>query len=473
MVHGCAPPTQPTCVSDYCCGIPMTLPPPSYNNNPKSFAFATVRKRWPIIVKDIIKDLDVYTSAHPAAQDCGKYVSGKLTQVLADFENDAAVAQFLAEDIKLKPELRVYNEELAQFNAVAPVTWLTGPWLFLECYLYQLINLVFQQTQKLGLVDAFERLKNLTFQQSSFGVLELCKRYEVLKRQMAVSKPDGATLKLLFHEYIDVSLWGNATDLSLLAGNVTLDDIRSVQGEEVRKKNEEKIIANDTDKAWAHFENSSRHRVDFVLDNSGFELFADLNLALFLLDSGLAKQVVFHCKDIPWFVSDTMPKDFDNLVAQLGDPSFFLDIYNVASDKDAVAFFLANLKTYVADGSIEVKQHKFWTSSANFWSIPAEKDLYQDLLLSNLVIFKGDLNYRKLTGDLEWAKTTPFVTAIQDLASSKLPVLALRTCKADVVVGLPEGLNEKLVAEYASAGNEGIFWTASGKWAVISFSDGL
>lgn len=450
----------------------MSLPSPSYNNNPKSFAFATVRKRWPIIVKDIIKDLDAYTSDHPAAETCGKYVTQKLTQILADFENDAAVSEFLASDLKLKPELQIYNHQLAQFNAVSPVTWLTGPWLYLECYLYQLINLYFQQTEKLTQVDAFERLKNATFQQSSFGVLELCKRYQVLKRQTAASKPDDDTLKLLFHEHIDVSLWGNATDLSLLAGNVTLEDIRSVQGEEMRKKNEEKIIANDTDKAWSHYKNSSRKRVDFVLDNSGFELFADLSLALFLLDSGLTKKVVLHCKDIPWFVSDTMPKDFDNLIEQLSDPSFFLDIYKVSENKDALSFFVANLKTYVADGSIEIKQHKFWTSCSNFWSIPAEKDLYQDLLCSNLVIFKGDLNYRKLTGDLDWDKTTPFVTAIQDLATSKLPVLALRTCKADVVVGLPEGLHEKLVAEYASTGNEGIFWTASGKWAVISFSDG-
>lgn len=450
----------------------MTLPSPSFNSNPKSFAYSTVRRRWPIIIKDIIKDVDAYTSDHPATESCGKYVTQKLEQVLADFENDAVVVEFLAEDLRLKPELEIYNHQLAQFNVVNTVTWLTGPWLYLECYLYQLINLYFQQTDTLGEVDAFERLKNATFKQSSFGVLELCKRYEVLKRQMALAKPDEATLKLLFHEYIDVSLWGNATDLSLLAGNVTLDDIRSVQGAEVRKKNEEKIIANDTDKAWAHFANSSRHRVDFVLDNSGFELFADLNLALFLLDSSLVKKVVLHCKDIPWFVSDTMPKDFGNLVDQMGDPSFFLDIHAVAEDKAALTFFLANLKSYVANGSIEVKQHKFWTSCANFWAIPYENDLYQDLLASNLIIFKGDLNYRKLTGDLEWEKTTPFVTAIQDLAASKLPVLALRTCKADVVVGLPEGLNEKLVEEYASTGNEGIFWTASGKWAVISFCDG-
>jgi damage-control phosphatase, subfamily III len=93
-------------------------------------------------------------------------------------------------------------------------------------------------------------------------------------------------------------------------------------------------------------------------------------------------------------------------------------------------------------------------------------------LKSDLIIFKGDLNYRKLTGDLMWDKTTPFKTAIQDLATSKLPILSLRTCKADVVVGLPEGVNEKLIKTYKEMGNDiGEFWTSSGKWAVISFNN--
>lgn len=88
-----------------------------------------------------------------------------------------------------------------------------------------------------------------------------------------------------------------------------------------------------------------------------------------------------------------------------------------------------------------------------------------------MIVFKGDLNYRKLTGDLQWPKTTSFKTAIQQLATSGLPILSLRTCKADVVVGLPDGVNEKLIKVYKDAGNEvGEFWSSSGKWAVISFN---
>lgn len=451
----------------------MSLPPPAYNDNPKSFAYPTVHKRWPTIIEGAIADIAAHTAAHPETAQCGEYVTGKLKQLLADFKSDAAVAPFTADEVALKPDLAVYNTELAAYNAQKRVTWLTGPWLYLECYVYQLIALWFKQTQKLQDFDVFERLKTNTFRQLAFGVGELCKRYEVLAQQLQGQSVDADALRLLFVEFVDISLWGNATDLSLLAGNVTLEDIKSVQGAEVRKKNEEKIIANDIGAAWDSYMRGSRQRVDVVLDNSGFELFADLCLALFLLDAGLVQTVVLHCKQVPWFVSDTMPKDFDALVQQLGDREFFADMHKSDADARLVRHFVAKLEAYVAKGLISTQSHAFWTSCENFWAIPRHADLYAELQKSNLVIFKGDLNYRKLTGDLDWPKTTPFTTAVQALATSGLPVLALRTCKADVVVGLPEGLNEKLIKEYERMGNDvGEFWTASGKWAVISYSGG-
>jgi hypothetical protein len=52
-------------------------------------------------------------------------------------------------------------------------------------------------------------------------------------------------------------------------------------------------------------------------------------------------------------------------------------------------------------------------------------------------------------------------------------VLALRTCKADVVVGLPEGEDERLKATEGGGGDSGSRkWAWSGKWAVVQFSDG-
>lgn len=49
-------------------------------------------------------------------------------------------------------------------------------------------------------------------------------------------------------------------------------------------------------------------------------------------------------------------------------------------------------------------------------------------------------------------------------------MLSLRTCKADVVVGLGEGVDEKLRGTEGGGGEEARKWAWGGKWAVISFS---
>jgi hypothetical protein len=54
---------------------------------------------------------------------------------------------------------------------------------------------------------------------------------------------------------------------------------------------------------------------------------------------------------------------------------------------------------------------------------------------------------------------------------SGVNVLALRTCKADVVVGLKPGQDEKLRQEQGGDPNARK-WAWSGKWAVVSFSSG-
>lgn len=74
----------------------------------------------------------------------------------------------------------------------------------------------------------------------------------------------------------------------------------------------------------------------------------------------------------------------------------------------------------------------------------------------------------------DWDPTTPFTEAIKDLGpGSGVNVLALRTCKADVVVGLPKGRDEELLAMEGGGGDSGARkWAWSGKWAVVSFSGG-
>ena len=54
-------------------------------------------------------------------------------------------------------------------------------------------------------------------------------------------------------------------------------------------------------------------------------------------------------------------------------------------------------KNYEKQGQWVYEQHPFWCTGYTFWSINNEApDLFLHLSESDLVIFKGDLNHRKL-----------------------------------------------------------------------------
>lgn len=89
-------------------------------------------------------------------------------------------------------------------------------------------------------------------------------------------------------------------------------------------------------------------------------------------------------------------------------------------------------------------------------------DLYEIMKQSKLIIFKGDLNYRKLTSDLAWPPETPFAAILRGFAPA--PFVVLRTLKAEVVGGLRPGMVERLTAEDKN-------WMVNGKYAVIQYCD--
>lgn len=332
-------------------------------------------------------------------------------------------------------------------------------------------------------------------------MIELAHRYNDLTKQFqseqsaiasASAEERETAEKLLFVEMCEICLWGNATDLSLLT-NLSYDDIQKLQGANARKANEDKIVVNDFDKAFATLKKAQtsgaqERRIDIVLDNAGFELFVDLILAGYLLQANLATQIVLHPKNIPWFVSDVVPKDFSDLLTILVNAKEFYESPSEEeqangvkpqplSDTDAASLqgLFENWSQLYADGKIVLRPNAFWTEGGSYWRLPkTAPSLYSDLQESELVIFKGDLNYRKLTGDVMWDPSTPFIEAIGPMGpKSGVNVLALRTCKADVVVGLKKGEDEKLRAMEGGGGDSGARkWAWSGKWAVVSFSGG-
>ena len=157
---------------------------------------------------------------------------------------------------------------------------------------------------------------------------------------------------------------------------------------------------------------------------------------------------------------------------------------------------------YFSTGAWTLHSDPFWTYPHDFSLLKADDpDLYRSLSEASLVIFKGDLNYRKLVGDLAWSPTTSFEKSLQGFHPA--PLVSLRTLvscfysgfwnfppyfcqldyivevsqngcfekkicikfqKADVVVGLKEGQASK-------AQETDPEWMTNGNWGLIQFCD--
>jgi hypothetical protein len=163
-----------------------------------------------------------------------------------------------------------------------------------------------------------------------------------------------------------------------------------------------------------------------------------------------------------------MPHDMDVLLSALADTALFPD-----AKHPSVRALTERLSDCYKNGLVSFAEHPFWTTGFDFQEMPAvAPELHQDLLESTLVIFKGDLNYRKLVRDANWPHTLPFKQAIGPLRRGRdgggIKILALRTNKADVCVGLSKETLERVENEAP-----GKAWVRNGKYAVISFSDGV
>ncbi|GAO50072.1 DUF89-domain-containing protein [Saitoella complicata NRRL Y-17804] len=443
----------------------LDAPLPFYlTSDKKSFAWPSVVERYPIILTQAIDDMHRTISSLPA--DSPKLPEGK--KIIAGI---AALKHEEQHDRVLTPlpddgdaDVKDYNDELKYWNEREgrEITWFSGPWLYVECYLYRRLHSLFAQSEHWKSYDLFHRQKTDTFRSSAAAVNELAVRFGELVRDLESHKGltrDAEAQKLLFLEMAQISLWGNATDLSLLT-NLSYEDIQKLQGKEAIAKSAANILVNNLDKAWGFISQLKGGRIDFVLDNAGFELFADLIFATYLLETNHAQTIVLHPKDFGWFVSDVLPADVAHCFSQLRDSTFF-----TPEDRSAMDFLIERWMEHYAEGRIVIRPNHFWTTGHSYWRLPTcAPELHADLQESDLVIFKGDLNFRKLTGDAMWPRTTPWTNAIGPLATSGLRTLSLRTAKADVMVGLREGLEEELDQKDTK-------WAVNGKFAVVFYHD--
>lgn len=372
----------------------MPVPPPIRTDESNAFANDTMRRRIPIIIDEILTlNPDYHASIQQALQN-----------LKADIVNDKPIRlpAFPAPD---------YDEWVAYTEPYQNDTWQNTVWFYAENVFYRhVIEAVrWWETQR----DPFAPKKNIEMNSSAL--------WQLLEQ----------SFKTNLEERLHLALWGNRIDLSY--------EIAVGYG---AKADASDLLANDTHKILDKLQNG-RGVVHYVADNYGTEFAMDT----MLIDAFLQQdyEVVLHVKLHPVFVSDVIVADVWNYLARLAN-----------FPPDSPFFELGTrLRLAFDSGRLKLAPDRFWTSPRFLWQLPTR--LGRTFENAFLVIFKGDANYRRITGDTVWPEGVSFAEAVDYFPA---PLVTLRTLKSDPIVGLPVGMAAELDTIDAE-------WRVNGKRGVI------
>ncbi|KAK4873328.1 hypothetical protein RN001_015357 [Aquatica leii] len=410
----------------------------------RSFAYYTVKERLPKILTQAVdllarnKDKVVEEYGLGAKEEL-KSVIGEISKLKYELQTNKPMRNIMG----TAPDADHYNLCIAKQSNI---TYFTSVWLFAECYMYRRIKEIFELTQHLQAYDLFRILKQESFTNSYTAVVELGK-YLVTRFNETINEND---IKDEFIKLLKLILWGNKCDLSFSAGVVESSSDPFLLLTEL----ESNIVKDQSEEIWLAVSdsNSTSQFIDIVLDNAGYELFTDLCLADFLVTSKLAQKIRFYVKGMPWFVSDVTKFDFDWTIQEMKKS----DVPELKTLGDRWSKHLKEKNWIVVD-------HKFFTMPIDYSYMPKEgSDLYKQLAEAKLVIFKGDLNYRKLFGEKNWEPSTPIDVGLQGFVPSKLAIV--RTIKCQLVCGLDSGVAETIAQKSPD-------WEVTGMYGLIQFCD--
>jgi hypothetical protein len=399
----------------------LPLPAPLVGSERGTFTEFTVTQRMPGIARRVIAENNFSPNINESLENLANELpSGYLLPLINDTNVD-----FAAWEKYLEP----YKGQ----------RWVDIPWFFAETYFYRLIlNITnyFLPGEWQG-VDPSQLQKSQGLNTSLDAIIALGTQVtNWLEESQKPSHIHQTALTALIY----FALWGNRVDLSLWSAfeaNRSRFDIESQEAH---------ILVNDVYKVTKLLLNNPGKRIDFIVDNAGFELVCDLCLVDFLLGSGIASQVKLHLKPHPTFVSDAMIKD-------VHDTTEFL----ATSGYEKVSVVGERLQAYMTAGQLVLGDDYFWTSPLAFWEIP--DSLKNELANASLLIIKGDANYRRLLGDRHWDYTTNFADIVSYLP---VPIVALRTLKSEVAAGIPPEVVEQVPKSDPD-------WLTNGQWGVVQF----
>ncbi len=400
----------------------LPIAPPQRGDEPGTWAYKTISSRFVNITQRIIFD-----------NNFTKTIEIRLESLIEDIPF-VEIRHINDPDAPDQSTWKTYTKPYLGMN------WHQPPWFFTEHYFYRRIleaTRYFQPGEGY-LVDPFSYQKRKGIELSRDSIRNLT---ENLKFWCESGSDPFEVIKRLMY----INLWGNQADYSLWPAeeddkpdhpdidqaltHILVDHAGSVAGDILVAK--------------------PLSRVDFLVDNAGFELVSDLIFSDYLISSGMATTVRLHVKQHPTYVSDAMENDIRGTIAFL-----------LADQHRPTRMFGKRLGEAWKTNALQIKKNWFWTSPLDGWFMPEE--LREELSQSDLVISKGDANYRRLLGDRHWSFTTSFEKILSYFPTS---LVALRTLKSELVVGLADGQPQ----EISKLDPE---WLTNGRWGLIQHFPG-
>ena len=376
------------------------LPPELLNNDPAGFAWRVWHDRTPKLIQQV-KNANAY----------GPDQLRSLDLLLEEIQSGV-----MAPPNTWSADREVWTEWGSEYFGKP---WSQAPFLWSESYFYRrLLQAVgyFDPGPWRG-VDPFTPLKEAELRDPALES-DLESLREIQARPVQVV----GQLKLL------AALWGNRADLGFRI-QAAPDPVAAA---------DDHVVHDDSADLWKHL--SAEATVIVVADNAGRELIADLLFMDHLFEQDLAGSISLHLKSHPYYVSDATTRDLASCLRRLTDAG------------GVAAAVSQRLRAAMTDGRLTIDVDDFYCAPWSYHRMPAS--LRHTFMHASIVVLKGDLNYRRLVGDRHWPPTTPFEEVTGYFPA---PVVALRTLKSDVVVGMKPDLLERLEATAESWRTDGHF----------------
>jgi uncharacterized protein with ATP-grasp and redox domains len=355
-------------------GLEAGRPEPLRTDGSNPFARYSMEVRVPRILEQVLCDHPDWPSATRAD------VQRLIDEVRADsaFPDPGLPA----------PDDADWDEPL---RAHPDATWLNSPWFLAECNVYRQLLRACRYWET-GL-DPFAPRKREELQGEA-----LWQTVRALDAYRDASPLERLNAGLAF------ALWGNRVDLSYAVGTAF-----------GRSGEVSDWLADDRPRVLVH---AGAGNVHIVTDNTGSELAMDLALAdVWMSDFGAA--VTLHVKMHPTFVSDATTADVWTLLSAMREAG------------GSAAVRAERLSSAFAQRSLRIIPDFFWNGPRFLWDRPAR--LARELDRADILLLKGDANYRRAIGDAIWPAETSFVKATSYFPR---PLVCLRTMKCDALAGI-------------------------------------